>query len=73
VPAAHGYVLSGEEADGDSAEAWSAGAARLRGRDPLPGDRACFFFPIARRSTGTRARRGWQVTVTTRTSGSRAW
>lgn len=72
MPAAHGYVLCGEEVDGDSAEAWSAGAARLRGRDPLPGDRACFFslLPVA---TGTRARRGWQVTVTTRTSGSRAW
>jgi hypothetical protein len=43
VLAAHGYVLSGGEADGDSAEAWSAGAVRLRGRDPLPGDRASFF------------------------------
>ena len=44
VLASHGYLLSADEADRDPAGAWSAGATRLRGRDPLPGDRTSFFF-----------------------------
>ena len=45
VLAAHGYLLSAVDgADRSRVGAWSAAAARLRDRDPLPGDRASFFF-----------------------------
>ncbi len=45
VLAAHGYLLSAHNGpDSGPIEEWSAAAARLRGRDPLPGDRASFFF-----------------------------
>lgn len=45
VLAAHGYSLAmADEPDQDIIEAWSAAATRLAARDPLPGDRASFFF-----------------------------
>ena len=65
VLASHGYLLSAD--DGATAArlgAWTAAAARLRGRDPLPGDRASFFFrPVE--LLGTRPRcRGRRLTLT---------
>lgn len=44
VLAAHGYLLGTADADPARLQAWTAAAARLRSRDPLPGDRATFFF-----------------------------
>ncbi len=45
VLAAHGYLLAGDDdPDHLTVEAWSDAARRLGGRDPLPGDRASFFF-----------------------------
>ena len=44
VLAAHGYLLATDNTDPSRIRAWTAAAGRLRGRDPLPGDRASFFF-----------------------------
>jgi DpnII restriction endonuclease len=45
VLAAYGYLLAmTDEPDQDLVEAWTAAATRLSARDPLPGDRASFFF-----------------------------
>jgi REase_DpnII-MboI len=44
VLASHGYLLGADDADPGRIQAWTAAAGRLRGRDPLPGDRASFFF-----------------------------
>ena len=45
VLAAHGYLLAGaDDPDHRVVEAWSDPARRLGERDPLPGDRASFFF-----------------------------
>lgn len=45
VLAAYGYVLaSGDDPDHQVVQAWCEAARRLRDRDPLPGDRASFFF-----------------------------
>jgi hypothetical protein len=45
VLSAHGYLLASQD-DGDhqTVAAWSNAARRLGVRDPLPGDRASFFF-----------------------------
>lgn len=45
VLAAYGYLLAAEDApDEEAAATWISGIARLSTRDPLPGDRASFFF-----------------------------
>lgn len=45
VLAAHGYLLaSQDDLDHQAVKAWSVAARRLGERDPLPGDRASFFF-----------------------------
>jgi hypothetical protein len=44
VLASHGYLLPSDSAGDGLVHAWSAAAGRLRDRDPLPGDRASFFF-----------------------------
>ncbi|MFC6023757.1 hypothetical protein ACFP2T_47345 [Plantactinospora solaniradicis] len=45
VLAAHGYVLaSQDDPDHQTITSWSAAARRMGERDPLPGDRASFFF-----------------------------
>ena len=44
VLASHGYLLAADNADSGRIQKWTAAAERLRGRDPLPGDRASFFF-----------------------------
>jgi hypothetical protein len=45
VLAAYGYLLAAAgEPDETAATTWTSGIARLSSRDPLPGDRASFFF-----------------------------
>jgi hypothetical protein len=45
VLAAYGYLLAAaDEPDEGAAATWISGVARLSARDPLPGDRASFFF-----------------------------
>ena len=45
VLAAYGYLLAAAgEPDEGAAATWTSGIARLSSRDPLPGDRASFFF-----------------------------
>lgn len=45
VLAAYGYLLAAaDEPDEGAAATWISGIARLSARDPLPGDRASFFF-----------------------------
>ena len=45
VLAAYGYLLAAaDEPDEGAAATWISGIARLSTRDPLPGDRASFFF-----------------------------
>lgn len=44
VLASHGYLLADDNAEPGRLQTWTAAAERLRGRDPLPGDRTSFFF-----------------------------
>ena len=70
VLAAYGYLLATtQDPDEDLVDRWTAAATRLSGRDPLPGDRASFFFrPIELLGLALAA-----VAIADRDPGPRQW